>query len=93
MKTFEEIANQQVAYEYNEASGLFHENIGETKEDTNGYKTVCHTTYAEIDKFRPVKNVFVDILTLRGITAPTFEEVSKLWTAWDKGQKIDQNER
>lgn len=34
-----------VIFEYNEDERLFHENIGDHEENTNGYKTVCETHY------------------------------------------------
>lgn len=41
-----------VIFEYNENERLFHENIGDHKENTNGYKTVCETHYHIWDPFR-----------------------------------------
>lgn len=34
---------REYAFEYSEEQGEFHQNFGDVKEFTNGYKTVCHT--------------------------------------------------
>lgn len=43
---------QIVAFEYNEKENMFHENVGCKEEFTNGYQTICKTTYSVWDPFR-----------------------------------------
>lgn len=81
--------NQKVIYEYNETEGIFHENIGDYQENTNGYRTICHTTYEELDKFKVVLNattrqMFSDGTWEWSHGKPSLEEVRKLWDAFVK---------
>lgn len=82
-----DIKFQKIAFEYNEENGTFHENVGDHKENTHGYKTVCHTTYAELDCFNIVRHVVFPYSLGRNGNVfpkgkPTFEDVQSLWQAW-----------
>lgn len=41
-----------VTFEYNEEQRIFHENVGDSEENTNGYKTICKTYYYIWEPFR-----------------------------------------
>lgn len=84
--------NQKVIYEYNEAEGCFHENVGDYMEGTNGYQTVCRTTYGELDKFKIVMNAAVKIASPDGSWEwrhgkPTLKDLTDLWDAFTKATR------
>lgn len=65
---------QIIAFEYNEEEGIFHENIGCTEENTNGYRTVCKTYYHVWDPFNRM------IKRNRTFDKPvSFDEIKSEW--------------
>jgi hypothetical protein len=61
-----------ITLEYSEEQGAFHNNRGETEENTNGYKTLGKVS--ENDSFR-----FVEYIRGFGVDKPKFDLVKEVF--------------
>lgn len=76
-----------ITFEYNEDEDMFHENVGDSIENTNGYRTVCKTTYQIWDPFRnKLRNIQKNGHRL------TFKEVVDLWNEYIVSYASDESE-
>ena len=70
--------NQSTTYsfEYNETDGNFHQNYGNSPENTHGYKTVCRTRTSVWHPFSNMLNRRYDFVSKN---RPSFEVILKEW--------------
>ena len=66
-----------ITFEYNEKENMFHENLGDSIENTNGYRTICKTTYQIWDPFRDK----LRIIQNNG-TNLSFNQIVELWNEY-----------
>lgn len=64
------------SYEYNEKNGTFHQNPGNTPENSNGYKTVYKT---QIPVWYPFHNMLKRRYDFASANRPSFATVKKEW--------------
>lgn len=67
---------KKYSYEYNETDGNFHQNPGNTPENTHGYKTVCKTSSS---LWYPFSNMLKRRYEFSSVNKPSFEVVQKEW--------------
>lgn len=64
------------SYEYNESDGNFHQNPGNTPENTHGYKTVCKE---QSSLWYPFSNMLKRRYSFTPGNSPSFATVKKEW--------------
>lgn len=67
---------KEYSFEYNETDGNFHQNPGNTPENTHGYKTVCRTQTSVWYPFSNMLNRRYDFVSKN---RPSFEAILKEW--------------
>lgn len=83
----EKIHRNIITFEYNEHEGMFHENLGDSEENTNGYRTICKTTYQIWDIFRNRLRVIQN--TGHRLT---YNEIIDLWNNYTSSLYEDEDE-
>lgn len=64
------------SFEYNEKQGCFHQNFGDTPEDTNGFKTICYT---QASIWQPFSNMLHRRFDFSYKNKPSFKVIQKEW--------------
>ncbi|KMM33564.1 hypothetical protein ACM15_11090 [Parabacteroides goldsteinii] len=67
---------REYSFEYNETDGNFHQNPGNTPENTNGYKTVSRT---RTSVWYPFHNMLKRHYDFASKNRPPFAKVKKEW--------------